>query len=298
MSRSIAGLAAAAVLAAASPVLAQSIERSTSRSETTVTRDGDTTRTTTHTTTVGGSVSVDADAALGALIGALEDRSDSGARELRRRAEPIRAEDAFGVWVADDGGRDVGDCRLTFRDRAFLGVRGVGADGCPSRLARISNWRVENGEALLFRGAGDQSPLRLAMIEGRLIGDGLTLAREDDSGPGPTADDLRDDRRERRGWSARPVAEDYSGVWKHIETTNTGHRRECTLRLTTNPSFGALGASTSGCFGDLMFVSTWRLEDGRVALYKAGGANVAVLRGGPSRLSGRTEAGEEIVLYR
>ncbi|HZW16636.1 MAG TPA: AprI/Inh family metalloprotease inhibitor, partial [Brevundimonas sp.] len=114
------------------------------------------------------------------------------------------------------------------------------------------------------------------------------------------ADDLgdREDRGGRRGWSARPVAEDYSGAWKHIETTNTGHRRECTLRLTTNESFGALGASTSGCFGDLMFVSTWRLEDGRVALYKAGGATVAILRGGPSRLSGRTEAGTEVTLYR
>ncbi|HYC68019.1 AprI/Inh family metalloprotease inhibitor [Brevundimonas sp.] len=298
MSRSIAVFAAAAaVVAAASPGLAQSIERSTTRSETTTTQDGDTTRSVTRSTTVGGSISVDADAAIGALVGALEDRADPESRALRRRAERIRAEDAFGVWVADDGGRDVGDCRLTFRDRAFLGVRGVGAEGCPARLARISNWRVENGEALLFRGAGDQDPMRLMMVEGRLIGDGLTLAREGDAGPGPTAGDL-DRRDDRGGWSARLSAEDYSGAWKHIETTNTGHRRECTLRLTTNPSFGALGASASGCFGDLMFVSTWRLEDGRVALYKAGGATVAILRGGPSRLSGRTEEGAEVVLYR
>ncbi|HZW15477.1 MAG TPA: hypothetical protein VFF66_04390 [Brevundimonas sp.] len=147
MSRFIAVLAAVAVLAAASPGLAQSVERSTTRSETTTTQDGDTTRTVTRSTTVGGSVSIDADAAVGALIGALSDRAEPEGRELRRRAEPIRAEDAFGLWIADDGGRDVGDCRLTFRDRAFLGVRGVGAERCPSRLARISNWRVENGEA-------------------------------------------------------------------------------------------------------------------------------------------------------
>jgi hypothetical protein len=297
MIRSVTAIAAMFAVSAALPAAAQSVSRETVRTETTTTRDGDTVRTTTHTTTVGGEVSVDAEAAVGALLGALERSADPGQRDFRRRAKPIRPEDAYGEWLADDGGRDAGDCRFTFRDRAFLGVRGVGTVGCPARLASVTNWRVENGEVVLYRGAGDQNGSRLAMVEGRLIGGDLTLARATDIGPGPTADDFRDRRRD-GGWTARPAATDYAGSWRHIEVSNTGHRRECTVNLTANSSFDALGASTSGCFGDLMFVNSWRLEDGRVAFYKAGGGTVVILRGGPSRLSGRTEAGAEIVLYR
>ena len=294
MYRSIAVLAAAALVAAASPALAQSVERSTTRSTTTTTRDGDTTTTTTRTTTVGGSVSVDADALGEALIGAL----GGGSREpeWRRRAEPARPDDVFGAWLADDGGRDVGDCRLVFGERGFLGVRGVQTENCPSRLARISNWRVENGEVLLFRGAGDQNGPRLSLVEGRLLGDGLTLRRPGDDGPGPMAEDDRGDRG--GGWSSRPREDAYAGTWRHVETTNTGQRRECSVRLTTDPAFGALRGSASGCFEDLMFVSHWRVEDRQVVLYKAGGGTVAILRGGANRLSGRTPDGEEIVLYR
>jgi len=293
MSRSIAVLAAAALAAVASPVLAQSVERSTTRSTTTTTRDGDTTTTTTRTTTVGGSVSVDGEALGEALIGALA--GDSREPEWRRRAEPARPEDVFGAWLADDGGRDVGDCRLVFGERGFLGVRGIEAENCPSRLARISNWRVENGEVLLFRGASDTSGPRLSLVEGRLLGDGLTLRRPGD-GPGPMAEDDRGD--DRGGWSARPREDAYAGTWRHVETSNTGHRRECSLRLTTDPAFGAMRGSASGCFEDLMFVSHWRVEDRQVVLYKAGGATVAILRGGSNRLSGRTPGGDEIVLYR
>ena len=47
-----------------------------------------------------------------------------------------------------------------------------------------------------------------------------------------------------------------------------------------------------------MFVSGWRLEDGKVALYKAGGGLVAELRGNSQRVSGRTPSGVEVVLYR
>lgn len=296
MSRSIAVLAAAALAAAAAPAFAQSVERSTTRSTTTTTRDGDTTTTTTRSTTVGGSVSVDGEALGEALIGALT----GGQREpgWRRRAEPARPDDVFGPWLADDGGRDVGDCRLIFGERGFLGVRGVQTEGCPSRLARISNWRVENGEVLLFRGASDQNGPRLSLVEGRLLGDGLTLRRPGDDGPGPVAEDDRHDDRRDSGWAPRPREDAYAGTWRHVEVTNTGHRRECSLRLTTNPAFGAMQGSASGCFEDLMFVSSWRLEDRQVVLYKAGGATVAILRGGPNRLSGRTPEGEEIVLYR
>ena len=190
---------------------------------------------------------------------------------------------------------------MIFGERGFLGVRGVETEDCPSRLARISNWRVENGEVLLFRGASDQNGPRLSLVEGRLLGDGLTLRREGDEGPGPMAEDDDSDYDRRRGgggWGAPPRQDAYAGTWRHVETTITGHRRECTVRLTTNPAFGAMQGSASGCFEDLMFVNSWRLEDRQVVLYKAGGGTVAILRGGPNRLSGRTPGGEEIVLYR
>lgn len=301
MSRTIAAaLAATALLPLAQPAQAQSVSRETTRETTTTTRDGDTTTTTTRTTTVGGSASVDADALVEGLVGAL---AGGGQRQpdWRRRAEPARPQDVFGAWLADDGGRDVGDCRMIFGERGFLGVRGVETEDCPSRLARISNWRVENGEVLLFRGASDQNGPRLSLVEGRLLGDGLTLRREGYEGPGPTVEDDDRDYDRRRGgggWGAPPRQDAYAGTWRHVETTITGHRRECTLRLTTNPAFGAMQGSASGCFEDLMFVNSWRLEDRQVVLYKAGGGTVAILRGGPNRLSGRTPEGEEIVLYR
>jgi len=299
MSRFVAaGLAAAALLPLALPAQAQNVSRETTRETTTVTRDGNTTTTTTRTTTVGGSI--DTEALVDGLAGALMGASGPREPEWRRRAEPARAEDVYGDWLADDGGRDVGDCRYNFRDRAFLGVRGMGAENCPSRLSRVSNWRVENGEVLLYQGASDQNPRRLSLVEGRLLGDGLTLRRVGDDGPGPIAGDDhdRDDDRRGGGWGGRPSEDAYAGTWRHIEVSNTGHRRECTVRLTINAAFGALQGSASGCFEDLMFVNSWRLEDRQLVLYKAGGGTVAILRGGPNRLSGRTPEGEEIVLYR
>lgn len=302
MSRTIAAaLAAAALLPLATSAQAQSISRETTRETTTTTREGNTTTTTTRSTTVGGSASVDADALGAALAGALMGQGGRQEADWRRRGEPARPQDVFGAWLADDGGRDVGRCRMVFGQRGFLGVRGVETEDCPSRLAQISNWRVDNGEVLLFRGPSDQGGPRLSLVEGRLLGDGLMLRREGDDGPGPRADgpDDRDyDRRRGGGWGAPATQDAYAGTWRHIETTITGHRRECTLRLTTNPAFGAMQGSASGCFDDLMFVNSWRLEDRQVVLYKAGGGTVAILRGGPNRLSGRTPGGEEIVLYR
>ncbi|SFS71511.1 AprI/Inh family metalloprotease inhibitor [Brevundimonas viscosa] len=302
MTRTIAAaLAVAVALPFAVPAEAQSVSRERTRETTTTTRDGNTTTTTTRSTTVGGSASVDAGALGEALAGALLGQTGRREPDWRRRAEPARPQDVFGAWLADDGGRDVGGCRMIFGERGFLGVRGVETEDCPSRLARISNWRVENGEVLLFRGPSDQNGPRLSLVEGRLLGDGLMLRREGDDGPGPMADayDHRaDDRRGGGGWGAPPQADAYAGTWRHIEIGMTGQRRECTVRLTTNPAFGALQGSASGCFEDLMFVNSWRLEDRQVVLYKAGGGTVAILRGGPNRLSGRTPEGEEIVLYR
>ncbi|MFN3931439.1 MAG: AprI/Inh family metalloprotease inhibitor [Brevundimonas sp.] len=177
MSRSIAVLAAAAVLAVGSPVFAQSVERSTTRSETTTTRDGDTTRSVTRSTTVGGEVSVDGERLGEALAGALIDRLDPDEARLRRLAEPARTEDAFGPWRVTDGGRDVGDCRFEMAERAgFLGVRNAVAADCPRRLAQLAKWRVQDGQLVFYSGAGEELK-RLRYVEGRFIGAGVEMVR-------------------------------------------------------------------------------------------------------------------------
>lgn len=311
-------LAGATVAMSAGLAEAQSVSTSRTTTTTTVERQGDTTRTTTRSRTRGGGASIDTDAAVNALIGVLggaarggDDDGYGGASEaLRRRAEPARAEDAFGRWVADDGGRDVQGCRFDFGQRGFMGIRSVSHSDCPSRLTRITNYSFQNGEMVLWQGPSAEWG-RLIYVDGRFLGQGLTLHREDDTYDGPWAEDLYDDRqarddrryddrryddRRRGGWSRASEA-DYAGTWRHVYQS-AGMRRECTVTLTTNPAFGALGASQSGCFDGLMFTTTWRLEDGQVVLYKAGGGTVAVLRGRPDRLSGRTEDGAEVVLYR
>lgn len=285
--------ACAVALGGAVSASAQSSSSSTTRSTTTTTVDGNTTTTTTRSTTTSGSIDVDADQLVDSLIGMFGGEANPEAEALRRRAEPARAEDVFGEWSADDGGRDASGCRYSFGERAFLGARSVSAQGCPSRLARVSNYRVQQGELLIYQGAGDQDPLTLLFVDGRFVGDGLTLRRDGDDGAGPTAAEAVVS-----STPGRLSRESAAGEWKTMEMSSMGNRRECTVRLTTNESFGRLGASTSGCFEDLMFVSGWRLEDGKVVLYKAGGDMVAELRGNSQRISGRTADGADVVLYR
>jgi hypothetical protein len=179
MSRSILVLAAASLLASAAPALAQSVERSTTRSQTTTTRDGDTTRSVTRSTPVGGSASVDGERLGEALAGALIDRLEPEEARARRLAEPARTEDAFGAWSVTDGGRDVGDCRFEMAERAgFLGVRAATASGCPRRLERLSKWRVQDGQLVFYSGAGEELK-RLRFIEGRFVGGGVEMVRPD-----------------------------------------------------------------------------------------------------------------------
>ena len=289
----VATAACAVAMSFAAPASAQSTSSSTTRSTTTTTVNGNTTTTTTRSTTTSGSVDVDADQLVDSLIGLLGGEANPEAEALRRRAEPARVEDAFGEWNVSDGGRDTQGCRYSFGERGFLGARSVSARDCPSRLSRVSNYRVEQGEMLIYRGAGDQNPLTLMFVDGRFVGEGLTLRRDGDNGPGATAADLPTS-----STPGRLSRESAAGEWKTMEVSSMGTRRECTVRLTTNDSFGRLSASTSGCFEALMFVSGWRLEDGKVALYKAGGGLVAELRGNSQRLSGRTPSGVEVVLYR
>ncbi len=298
MSKSVLAVAAAmSALLVADAVSAQSHSTSRTRSTTTTTQDGNTTRTETRTTTTSGEVSFDADAAFDALLGMAERRSDPEYQAMRRRSEPARPEDAFGEWSVTDGGRDVGACRFDMRPNGFLGVRRIEAHDCPSRLDSLSNWRVQNGEVVLYRGAADQEGTRLMYVEGRFIGGGIMMRRPNDVGPGP---ELADDRRpvdgpRRGGWGRS--AEDYAGTWRHTEISNTGMRRQCSVNLTTNPAFGRYGGSSSGCFGPLMFVSSWGYEDGEVVLYRAGGNAVAIFRGRGDRMTAPHEDGE-LVLYR
>jgi hypothetical protein len=288
---------AVSALLAADVAAAQSHGTSRTRSTTTTTQDGNTTRTETRTTTTSGEVSFDADAAFDALLGMAERRSDPEYQAMRRRSEPARPEDAFGEWVVTDGGRDVGECRFDMRQNGFLGVRRIETHDCPSRLGRMSNWRVEQGEVVLYRGAGDQDGTRLMYVEGRFVGGGILMRRLDDRGPGPElVDDRRYDDGPRRGGWGRS-AEDYAGSWRHTEVSSMGMRRQCSVNLTTNPAFGRYAGSSSGCFGTLMFVSSWGYEDGQVVLYSAGGAAVAMFRGRGDRLTAPHEDGE-LVLYR
>jgi len=298
MSKSVlAVVAAVSALLVADAATAQSRSSSTTRSTTTTTQDGNTTRTETRTTTRSGEVSFDADAAFDALLGMAERRDDPD-QGLRRRAEPARPQDVFGDWVVTDGGRDVGDCRFDMRENGFLGIRRIETHDCPSRLGRLSNWRVENGELAMYRTAGDSEGTRLMFVEGRFVGAGITMRRLDDTGPGPEAGDHRAyDDGPRQGGRYGGWAEDYAGTWRHTEVSNTGMRRQCTVNLTTNPAFGRYAGSSSGCFGPLMFVSSWGYEDGQVVLYRAGGNAVAIFRGRSGRLTAPHEDGE-LVLYR
>ncbi len=293
----LAAAAAVSALLVVDAASAQSHSTSRTRSTTTTTQDGNTTRTETRSTTTSGEVSFDADAAFDALLGMAERRSDPEYQAMRRRSEPARPEDAFGEWSVTDGGRDVGECRFDMRQNGFLGVRRIETRDCPSRLGQMSNWRVENGEVVLYRGAADQEGTRLMYVEGRFIGGGLMMRRPDDVGPGPEASDHRGhgDGPRRGGWGRS--AEDYAGTWRHTEVSNTGMRRQCTVNLTTNPAFGRFAGSSSGCFGPLMFVSSWGYEDGQVVLYRAGGNAVAMFRGRGDRMTAPHEDGE-LVLYR
>lgn len=301
MIRSLCLAASALSLICATQAAAQSSSNTRTTTTTTVEREGNTTRTTTTTRSRSTGVSVDTDRAIGALIGAIGRAAaapppNPAAEAIRRRAEAARAEDAFGVWLADDGGRDTESCRFDFGQRGFLGMRSVSTPGCPDRYRRIGNYSVSNGELVLWTDGGSQEWGRLIYVDGRFLGNGLTLLREGDNADGPWAQELLDGRAPGGGY-ARPSEAEYAGSWRHVYDWN-GMRRECTVSLSTNPAGGALGASQSGCFNGLMFTSSWRLEDGQVVLYRASGGTVAILNGWGDRLMGETPDGAEIVLYR
>ena len=156
---------------------AQSISDSKTTTETTVTREGNRTTTVTRSRTVSGGASVDAGKLGGAIAGAIGAARDPEEARARRYAEPARKEDVFGDWLADDGGRDIEDCRLTMGQKAgFLGVRPATASGCPGRMNRLRTWRVENGQLVFYDKMGQESG-RLRFSEGRFYGQGLELWR-------------------------------------------------------------------------------------------------------------------------
>lgn len=166
---------ATAALAVAAGAQAQSATDSNTRTRTTTTveRSGDTTTTTTRSrsTTTSAGVSFDANAAVGALAGVIAEQQYA---PMRREAVRARPEDAFGEWMVLAGGSE--DCRFSFGERGFLGVRRVETAGCPGWLAGVSNWRIDRGEVLLFRGPSEEFA-RLFFIRGEFVGDGLILVR-------------------------------------------------------------------------------------------------------------------------
>lgn len=296
-------IAAAALVAAASPVLAQSTTRSTTT--TTVTEEGNTTtvRSTTRETTVG----VDGEALVGALVGAIAGQDGDRGGVWLPRGEPARAEDAFGAWsVRDRDGRVSGACVFEMAERGFLGGRGIRMRDCYGVEAHF--YRMAAGEVVVYRNP-DVEVDRLRLVDGHFVGRRLLLTRPGQADPewGPQwamggGDDRgygRDDRRPGPGWGGwgrRLDVETVAGGWRSIEDRN-GMRRECQVTLGAESRFQGHAISSSGCFGDLMSVAYWRVEDGRVAIYRPGGALLAVLSGDGRRLSGQGPSGE-IVLYR
>lgn len=186
-------LLALAAVATAGPGLAQSSSSTTTT--TTVEREGN--RTTTTTRSRSSSASFDSEAAIGALAGAIAGanapRRSPESIALERRANPVReTAEVFGEWRLDDGSRDATDCVLTLRDRGgIFGLRGVERTDCPRRFDAIRYYGQDQGDIVLYDN-GSRPLARLLFIEGRLLGDGLTLYRVDDDRDGPWVEELED----------------------------------------------------------------------------------------------------------
>lgn len=154
---------------------AQSVSTETTRSKTTTTQSGNTTRTVTKSTTVGGSVSVDGEKLGAAAATALIDYLDPEEARLRRLAEKATVEDVIGHWRVTDGGRDAAACHIEMGAKAgFLGVRPATRSDCPRRLERLNSWRVQGGELVFYDKMGQESQ-RMRFVEGRFIGGGVEL---------------------------------------------------------------------------------------------------------------------------
>lgn len=301
-------IVAVAALAIVGDAAAQSTQTTRSTTTTTTTREGNTTTTRTRTRETSAGASIDAEALLGALVGAAVGAQDDGGW-VGPRGEPARPEDAFGAWeVTDRRGHESRACRLELSENGLFGNRGLRARDC-RELRDAGYWTMEQGEMTLRRHNGELLE-RLRFVDGAFVGRDYLLTRPGAPEPrwvedwadrrargGYDRDHRRDrDYGDRRG-GGRLDMDEASGVWKSIETSN-GQRRECRLTLNTNSAFGGYGASAFNCFGPLFGVISWRIEDGRVSLYKAGGGHVATLNGHGGRLTGRSASGEEIVLYR
>lgn len=180
-------------IALAGPALAQSSSSTTTT--TTVERDGN--RTTTTTRSRSSSMSFDANAAVGALAGAIASanapRRSPESIALENRANPVReTAEVFGDWKLDDGSQDASNCVLTLRDSGgIFGMRGVVRTNCPRRFNTIRYYANDQGDIVLYDN-GSQPLARMLFIEGRLLGGGLTLHRPDDDRNGPWVEQLED----------------------------------------------------------------------------------------------------------
>jgi hypothetical protein len=101
-------------------------------------------------------------------------------------------------------------------------------------------------------------------------------------------------------FGARPpgiTAEDAAGSWQVLERWNNAER-VCGVELKPEKKWGMRQARTNGCFGSMFGVTMWDVQDGAVALIKAGGVVVTKIRGDGTRLAGRAADGSPIVFYR
>lgn len=285
------GLAGGAALAQAQP-----IEQTTATTTSSQTRESSSSRSSTRDASVG----VDGGALIEALVGALTGQSAGRDDGGIPRGEPLRPEDVAGTWsVRDQQGRAGGACAFDMGERSVMGGRPIRTRDCHGLEAHY--YRLAGDEVVVYRNSGEEVD-RLRPRDGHLFGRRLLLSRpgrrepawsRDWAGQGAGGWDRPGGR---GGWSRRLATADVAGEWRTIEE-RSGFRRECRVTFSDAARFNGLHVSSSGCFGDLMSVSYWRLEDGRLAIYRPGGRLLVMLDGDARRLRGDGPGGE-IVLYR
>ena len=94
--------------------------------------------------------------------------------------------------------------------------------------------------------------------------------------------------------------EDAYGPWVASSRGPAGYRT-CNVQLSADDAFMKQGykLKTERCWNS-PFSQTyaWRPHDGGILLVRTGGGTLALMRGDPNRLTGRTEDGSELVLHR
>lgn len=91
---------------------------------------------------------------------------------------------------------------------------------------------------------------------------------------------------------------DVVGKWKVEAAGMSGSNQTCDVELKATESFGAYGASSFGCSGDLFGVSKWRVRGSQVVILGMGDRELAVLTLRGDQLVGTDKSGRPVVFSR